>query len=332
MTLPGLNITVVPGQIGYPRDVVPGAELVKTVSSDEGTQLPHWADPPTGEVPRALAGAPGDDDLQGWRLLGSKGLRWREDMSDWSDGPGVEDLVDQDEGQANRMDAPASNPFSFDEDFERLERQRAERASSDADATVEIVGAADAGAGGASAAAAGAAGAGAGDAGAGVAGPGPGVSREAGGTAAPRPGDGPGDGSSSSEVGAPWPAMPPLETTGGETVAGAGALPLFVEPVGEAKGPAGTAAAERGGRPVGGTGGGAGPQAAGLTGPSPSGGEGDMADRTATRTPGRGQLGLGRAGRGPAPRRAAEAEAKSAAAPSRPGSLRRGCRSRGAGP
>ncbi len=106
VTLPGLNITVVPGQIGYPRDVVPGAELVKTVSSDEGTQLPHWADPPTGEVPRALAGAPGDDDLQGWRLLGSKGLRWREDMSDWSDGPGVEDLVDQDEGQANRMDAP----------------------------------------------------------------------------------------------------------------------------------------------------------------------------------------------------------------------------------
>ncbi len=91
-TPPGLIITDAPGQIGYPREVVPGAESVKRVSSGEGTQLPHWADPPTGEVPRALAGAPGsDDELQAWRLLGSRGLRWREEMSDWSDGPGMED-------------------------------------------------------------------------------------------------------------------------------------------------------------------------------------------------------------------------------------------------
>jgi hypothetical protein len=34
----------------YPREVVPPAELVITMSSGEGTELPHWADPPTGEV------------------------------------------------------------------------------------------------------------------------------------------------------------------------------------------------------------------------------------------------------------------------------------------
>ena len=295
LTPPGTNITVVPGQIGYPRDVVPGAELVKRVSSDEGTQLPHWADPPTGEVPRALAGVPGaDDDLQGWRLLGSKGLRWREDMSDWSDGPGVEDLVDRDEGRANPMEPPAGNRFSFDEDFERLERQRAERASTAADATVEIVDVAGAAAG--------------------VAGQGTGHGEVSGGVAPALAAEGPGDGLGGPEVGAPRQATPQQGTTGSERVAGAGAPPLFVEPVGEAKGPVGTAAAGPAGRPVGDNGEGVGAPGAGSTGPSPSGGEGEMADRTATRTPGRGQAGLGRAGRGPASRRTAEADAKSAAA------------------
>ena len=284
LTPPGTNITVVPGQIGYPRDVVPGAELVKRVSSDEGTQLPHWADPPTGEVPRALAGVPGaDDDLQGWRLLGSKGLRWREDMSDWSDGPGVEDLVDRDEGRANPMEPPAGNRFSFDEDFERLERQRAERASTAADATVEIVDVAGAAAG--------------------VAGQGTGHGEVSGGVAPALAAEGPGDGLGGPEVGAPRQATPQQGTTGSERVAGAGAPPLFVEPVGEAKGPVGTAAAGPAGRPVGDNGEGVGAPGAGSTGPSPSGGEGEMADRTATRTPGRGQAGLGRAGRTPSPRR-----------------------------
>jgi CDP-diglyceride synthetase len=113
----------------YPREVVPPAELVITMSSGEGTELPHWADPPTGEVPRAVSGSKSqEDELQAWRLLGSRGLHWRDDVNDWSDGPGMEDLVDNDDERGIANEEGTDRPFSFDNDFERLERERTERA------------------------------------------------------------------------------------------------------------------------------------------------------------------------------------------------------------
>ena len=113
----------------YPQEVVPPAELVITMSSGEGTELPHWADPPTGEVPRAVSGSKAqEDELQAWRLLGSRGLHWRDDVNDWSDGPGMEDLVDNDDEHGIAAEETTDRPFSFDNDFERLERERAERA------------------------------------------------------------------------------------------------------------------------------------------------------------------------------------------------------------
>ena len=108
----------------YDRLDVPRAELVARVSSGEGTELPHWADPPTGEVPRALVGRQ-DDEMQAWRLLGSRGLHWREDAHDWSGGPGVEDLL-SDQGPVGVTEQERS-PFSFDDDFERLEQARVRR-------------------------------------------------------------------------------------------------------------------------------------------------------------------------------------------------------------
>jgi len=99
------------------------------MSSGEGTELPHWADPPTGEVPRAVSGSKSqEDELQAWRLLGSRGLHWRDDVNDWSDGPGMEDLVDNDDEHGIAAEEATDRPFSFDNDFERLERERAERA------------------------------------------------------------------------------------------------------------------------------------------------------------------------------------------------------------
>jgi CDP-diglyceride synthetase len=123
----------------YPQEVVPPAELVITMSSGEGTELPHWADPPTGEVPRAVSGSKAqEDELQAWRLLGSRGLHWRDDVNDWSDGPGMEDLVDNDDehgiGEADTTD----RPFSFDNDFERLERERTERTERAGAASAEL--------------------------------------------------------------------------------------------------------------------------------------------------------------------------------------------------
>jgi phosphatidate cytidylyltransferase len=96
------------------------------MSTGEGTELPHWADPPTGEVPAALAGPDNGDDLQAWRLLGSRGLHWRDDVNGWANAPGVEDLVDEVAGPIPAEDDRA-DPFSFDEDFDRLERQRTQR-------------------------------------------------------------------------------------------------------------------------------------------------------------------------------------------------------------
>jgi phosphatidate cytidylyltransferase len=122
------TITELSDEMGYPREVVPSAELVATVSSGEGTELPHWADPPTGEVPSAIAGPKSEDDeLQAWRLLGSRGLHWRDDVNDWSDGPGVEDLVDKDDQRNGMPEEGTGSPFSFDEDFERLEHERSGR-------------------------------------------------------------------------------------------------------------------------------------------------------------------------------------------------------------
>ena len=118
-----------PSNMEYPRGIkssvaVPAA-LTRTMSGGEGTELPHWADPPTGEVPSALAG-PDDDEMQAWHLLGSRGLHWRDDLNRWSDGPGVEDLVDDDD-RSLAPDEQPGDPFSFDEDFDRLERERARR-------------------------------------------------------------------------------------------------------------------------------------------------------------------------------------------------------------
>jgi len=48
-------------------------------------ELPHWTEPPTGEVPRVIGGE-GDDDLAVWSTLTSATPRWRGQASDWDDG------------------------------------------------------------------------------------------------------------------------------------------------------------------------------------------------------------------------------------------------------
>ncbi len=46
-------------------------------------QLPHWADPPTGEVPQSLGGGHAGDDLDSWSSL--SGPRFRVGDSDWAE-------------------------------------------------------------------------------------------------------------------------------------------------------------------------------------------------------------------------------------------------------
>jgi phosphatidate cytidylyltransferase len=53
--------------------------------SSGSVQLPHWTDPPTGEVPR-LGGGSADDDYESWSSFTGPGTRFRGDSSDWNAG------------------------------------------------------------------------------------------------------------------------------------------------------------------------------------------------------------------------------------------------------
>jgi phosphatidate cytidylyltransferase len=95
-----------------------------------GTDLPHWTDPPTGEVPhlRPEDHDPADpDDIEAWKAVGEdSGVRWRDDANDWSDIGGIDELG-SDETRVGALDtsrAEHSDLYSFDEDFERLDEER----------------------------------------------------------------------------------------------------------------------------------------------------------------------------------------------------------------
>ena len=69
-------------------DLAPPEEGITVGGPDSGPPLPHWTDPPTGEIPRVLRDTEAeesDDDLSAWEALGAKGLRWRDGAADWGD-------------------------------------------------------------------------------------------------------------------------------------------------------------------------------------------------------------------------------------------------------
>jgi phosphatidate cytidylyltransferase len=124
------------GQAAIP---VPPAE----VGPDEGitvtgggTELPHWTDPPTGEVPRLLPEdefekESGEDDLEAWRALGARGIRWRDAEDDWGVSDDIEELGGDDSpvGALDQTRSEQSDLYSFDEDFERVTSRSAVPAS-----------------------------------------------------------------------------------------------------------------------------------------------------------------------------------------------------------
>ncbi|MHB8506411.1 MAG: phosphatidate cytidylyltransferase, partial [Acidimicrobiales bacterium] len=96
----------------------PPEEGITVVGS---TPLPHWTDPPTGEVPIAIADLGGDDDESDV----DAGVRWRSSHDNWADGPDVEGLAGDDVLMGALQDrSEEAAMFSFDEAFERLEEER----------------------------------------------------------------------------------------------------------------------------------------------------------------------------------------------------------------
>ena len=84
-------------------------------------EMPHWTEPPSGQVPRILPAEEGeDDDIGAWAgLAANQGPRWRSSDSDWEEGDFDDDLLgDDDEVRMGALDVNRtehSDLFSFDE-------------------------------------------------------------------------------------------------------------------------------------------------------------------------------------------------------------------------
>ncbi|MGH9177576.1 MAG: phosphatidate cytidylyltransferase [Acidimicrobiales bacterium] len=102
-----------------PEEVDPAEAVRRPAVVNPTTEMPHWTDPPTGEVPRIFgAGEEGEEeDLDAWS--GLSGPRWRDQDTDWDDS-GYEDVsaLADDESRLGALDdsrSEHSDLFSFDE-------------------------------------------------------------------------------------------------------------------------------------------------------------------------------------------------------------------------
>ena len=86
--------------------------------------MPHWSEPPTGEVPKVLTDHDSyadedDDDLGAWSGLSNRSPRWRDRGSDWEEADFDElATLGDDETRVGALDANRtehSDLFSFDE-------------------------------------------------------------------------------------------------------------------------------------------------------------------------------------------------------------------------
>ena len=77
--------------------------------------MPHWTDPPTGEVPKIVPEGDGDDDLDAWSSFATSGPRWRDQASDWDDAEFDMSELSHDEGSLlgalDTRDRPAPDDF-----------------------------------------------------------------------------------------------------------------------------------------------------------------------------------------------------------------------------
>jgi CDP-diglyceride synthetase len=77
---PSVRLTDEPGAAEGAADAVnPVSPGETAVPSGTPTELPHWTEPPTGQVPAVIARAPGEEGAP----TGIAGPSWREEDSDW---------------------------------------------------------------------------------------------------------------------------------------------------------------------------------------------------------------------------------------------------------
>jgi len=104
-----------------PGSVDPADAVVRPPVAGPGAEMPHWTEPPTGEVPRVFDTGPDEDgeDLDAWSGLPARAPRWRDQDSDW-DNSDFEDMgaLGDDETRLGALDegrTEHSDLFSFDD-------------------------------------------------------------------------------------------------------------------------------------------------------------------------------------------------------------------------
>ena len=109
-------------------------------------ELPHWTEPPTGEVPAVLIGddAPLIDegeDLDAWSSFATSTPRWRDADDDWDDDGFMERLATDCEqvrmGALGDASAGPERDFGFDDLEERVVERRSDPAAADEPAAID---------------------------------------------------------------------------------------------------------------------------------------------------------------------------------------------------
>jgi phosphatidate cytidylyltransferase len=108
--------------------------------------LPHWTEPPTGEVPAVLINDDGpllgedEDDLEAWSSFATSTPRWRDADDDWSSDDGFVERLAADSGEHRvgalvEPDDELSHEqyFGFDDMAERVEERTGEPTDADDD-------------------------------------------------------------------------------------------------------------------------------------------------------------------------------------------------------
>jgi phosphatidate cytidylyltransferase len=106
-----------------PESVDPSSVRRPPPVNAEPPDMPHWTEPPTGEVPRVLAGdlddEADDDDLGAWSGLSSRSPRWRDQGTDWEEDDFAElAALGDDDTRVGALDVNRtehSDLFSFDD-------------------------------------------------------------------------------------------------------------------------------------------------------------------------------------------------------------------------
>ena len=107
------------GSSSDPRDIE-RSPIAPSEPISEPVDLPHWTEPPTGQVPQILpeaSGDDGDDDLDDWTSFATSTPRWRDEGEPGNDHEGFDDMQPWGEGEDEPLGALDSRERPTHDDY-----------------------------------------------------------------------------------------------------------------------------------------------------------------------------------------------------------------------